>query len=73
MPRKRLAPLTVKELRYLLKKDEGLRKDLKRLRLKLTPSGRLAAPKREGCAPIDFRPEHDPLILNRRPPKQTRF
>lgn len=65
MARKRLAPLTVDELRYLLKKDARLRKDLKRLRLKLTTSGRLVSTKKDFCVSLDFKPQDDPLILKR--------
>ena len=56
MARKRLAPLTVHELRYLLKRNPKLRKDLKRLRLKLSTSGRLVGLKRESCVPPGFKP-----------------
>jgi hypothetical protein len=65
MARKRFAPLTTTELRYLLKKDPKLRKALRRLRLKLTTSGRLVGLKREYCVPPDFKPGKDPLIFKR--------
>jgi hypothetical protein len=65
MPTKRLAPLTVHELRYLLKRDPKFRKDLERLRLKLTTSGRIVSPKKTPCVPPAFKVEDDPLILKR--------
>ena len=65
MARKKLVPITNNELRYILKKDPKFRSALKRLRLKLTASGRLVGSKRDGCAPADFKPGRDPLILER--------
>jgi hypothetical protein len=65
MPRKQLAPLTANELRHLLKKDPRFRRDLERLRLKLTTSGRLVGTKKDACVRADFRPEDDPLIVKR--------
>jgi hypothetical protein len=65
MARKRLAPLTVHELRYLLKRDPKFRKSLERLKLKLTTSGRIVGLKRIPCVPPAFKPQDDPLILKR--------
>ncbi len=72
MARKPLVPLSLKELRFLLERDPKLRQDLKRLRLKLTASGRLVGPKRDPCVPADHEPESDPLILKRGALKRRR-
>jgi len=65
MSRKPLVPLTLNELRFLLERDPKLRRDLKRLRLKLTASGRLVGVRKDPCVPANYQPESDPLILTR--------
>jgi hypothetical protein len=65
MTKKRLAPLTVNELHYLLKKHPELRDKLDKLHLKLTASARLVAIKKSRCEPLNFKPTLDPIILKR--------
>ena len=72
MRQKPLVPLTVNELHHLLKKHRRFRKDLERLRLKLTVSGRLVGTKKSSCVPPDFHAEADPLILPRRASKRRK-
>ena len=61
--KRRLAPLTTRELRITLKKSPKLRAELKRLRLKLTTRARLVGIKKDRCDLGDFVPRQDPLIL----------
>ena len=63
MARKKLVPLTVNELRHLLKREPKFRQNLKRLRLNLTTSGRLMTGKKDSCVPPGLKPEDDSLIL----------
>ena len=67
--KRRLQPVQGENLQRLLKKHPGFRSALKKLRLKLSPTGRLLASPKAGCPPPGAKPAKlppDPLIVKRR-------
>lgn len=67
--KRRLQPVQGENLKRLLKKHPGLRSALRKLRLKLTTTGRLLGMPRAGHPPTGTRPAKlpsDPLIVKRR-------
>ncbi len=67
--KRRLQPVQGEDLKRLLKKAPGLRSALKKLRLKLSTTGRLLALHKPNCPPPGVKPTKlppDPLIVKRR-------